>query len=91
MFGRKVKINNATSDEDLMQMLCGGNRMAFEIIYSRYFEKLVYFCKRLLYEDEQLAEDLVQEVFIKIIDKPERFDDGKIFSTWIYTIAKNLC
>jgi RNA polymerase sigma-70 factor (ECF subfamily) len=33
----------------------------------------------------------VQEVFVKIIEKPELFDAGKKFSTWIYTVTANQC
>ncbi len=91
MFKVRSKINKDLPDAELMQLLAKGNRIAFEIIYDRYFYKLVGFCKRLLNEDEELAKDIVQEVFIKIIDKPESFSTHKVFSTWIYTLAKYLC
>src|SRR2546422_6705948 len=40
--------------------------------------------------DRERAEDLVQEVFIRVFRHLHRFDQTKKFSTWIYTIASNL-
>ncbi len=91
MFGFNKKADQHRSDEELMQMICKGNRAAFESLYHRYFNKLVYFSKRILFDDQAVAEDLVQEVFIKIIDKPELFDKQRVFSTWVYTMTRNLC
>lgn len=68
----------------------GGNRMAFETIYDRYFNKLVWFARGFV-ENEQLAEDIVQEVFVGIIEKPERFDTDRKFSTWVYVVTSNSC
>jgi RNA polymerase sigma-70 factor (ECF subfamily) len=84
-------INLTNSDEELMKALSGGNRRAFEIIYDRYFQRLVYFNKGLLNSNEIIAEDIAQDVFIKIIQQPKLFDTDKKFSTWIFTISKNLC
>jgi len=64
--------------------------MAFEILYDRYFDKLLWFAQRYI-EDVQKAEDAVQEVFIKIIERPELFDKNKRFSTWVFTVTGNLC
>jgi RNA polymerase sigma-70 factor (ECF subfamily) len=41
--------------------------------------------------DEEKAQDFLQDVFLKIIDKPEKFNQSMKFSTWIFTIASNLC
>jgi RNA polymerase sigma-70 factor (ECF subfamily) len=79
-----------STDEQLMQQVCGGNRMAFEILYDRYFDKLVWFAQRYT-EDVSKAEDAVQEVFIKIIERPELFDNKRKFSTWVFTVTGNSC
>lgn len=73
-----------------MQLVCAGDRVAFELIYDRYFNKLVWFAQRFV-EDLQQAEDAVQEVFMKIIEKPGSFDEKRNFSSWIYTVTGNLC
>ncbi len=78
------------SDEELMMLVSKGNRNAFELLYERYFDKLVWFAGRFV-NDKKKAEDAVQEVFVKIIEKPERFDKERRFSTWVYTVTGNEC
>jgi RNA polymerase sigma-70 factor, ECF subfamily len=78
------------SDEELMRLLCNGERSALEELYDRYFAKLCWFASRFL-PDTHRAEDAVQEVFIKLIEKPALFDDGRKFSTWIYAVTGNQC
>lgn len=78
------------SDEQLMLLSSKGERWAFELLYERYFDKLVWFARGFV-QDEQKAEDVVQEVFVRIIEKPEMFDAGKKFSTWVYTATGNAC
>lgn len=78
------------ADEHLMAEICEGNRLAFELLYDRYFQKLVWFARGFL-ADVQMAEDAVQEVFIQIMEKPEKFDRSRKFSTWVYTLTGNSC
>ena len=86
----RKKINN-TNDEKLMQLICCGNQDAFNELYSRYNERLYYYFFRMLGNSSELANDFLQEVFFKIIEKPERFNPEFSFSTWIFTVAHNLC
>ena len=62
-----------------------GNKIAFALLYERYFDKMVWYAYRFLQHTEN-AEDVVQEVFIKIIKQPEQFDINRTFSTWIAMI-----
>src|SRR4051812_47301468 len=87
--GKKIKPLELP-DEQLMQLICKGGRGAFETLYDRYFNKLVWFAQGFT-DDVQQAEDLVQDVFIKVIERPEKFDATKKFSTWIYVVTSNLC
>ena len=41
--------------------------------------------------DENKAQDFLQETFLRIIEKPELFHKGNKFSSWLFTIANNLC
>ncbi len=88
MFGRKA---NKISDEKLMQLICSGNQDAFNELYDRYNERLYYYFFRMLGNSSELANDFLQEVFLKIIEKPERFNPGYSFTAWLFTIAHNLC
>ena len=62
---------------------------AFGMLVDRYQTRLLNFVNRTI-GDRERAEDLVQEVFIRVFRHLHRFDQTKKFSTWIYTIASNL-
>ena len=66
-----------------------GDPRAFGAIVDRYQVRLLNFINRTL-GDHARAEDLVQEVFIRVFRHLHRFDRTRRFSTWIYTIASNL-
>ncbi len=66
-----------------------GEQMAFDELVERYQRRLLAFVYRTI-GDRERAEDLVQEVFIRVHRHLHRFDQTKKFSTWIYTIASNL-
>ncbi len=66
-----------------------GEERAFQELVDRYQTRLLNFIYRTI-GDRDRAEDLVQEVFIRVYRHIHRFDRSKKFSTWIYTIASNL-
>lgn len=60
-----------------------------EAIYLEYYPKIRRYIAAKL-QDPQTAEDLVSEVFLKVCQRLESFDESRAsLSTWIYTIAKN--
>jgi len=79
------------SDEELMSLYIKGDRKAFEEIYNRYGNYLLNFFNRKLWQDREKAEDFTQELFTKLINKPQQFDVTKKFKTWLFTIAANMC
>ncbi len=88
IFGKQY---STLSDEELMSLLAEGNCKAFDAIYDRYSKKILNFLYRLLNFDYDKAQDMLQEVFLKIIEKPTMFNTDRKFSPWIYAIALNLC
>ncbi|MFN8570450.1 MAG: sigma-70 family RNA polymerase sigma factor [Gemmatimonadaceae bacterium] len=66
-----------------------GEERAFDELVTRYQSRLLNFIFRTI-GDREKAEDLVQEVFVRVYRHLQRFDRSKKFSTWIYTIASNL-
>ena len=82
---------NKLSDEDLVKAIVkDNNTLLFEILYDRY-ARLVYnkcfgFAKN---EDE--AEDLTQDVFLKLFVKLGSFKEKAKFSTWLYAFTYNHC
>ena len=62
----------------------------FTTLYTKYYPKLIYFTTRIC-NDTQKAEDISTDSFIIALEKIEKYDKEKSqFSTWLFTIAKNL-
>ncbi len=85
------KTYNNFTDEELMSLIGKGVKAAFNELYGRYDKKLHYFMLKILQYDAEKAGDFLHDIFVQIIEKPERFDTTKKFSTWVYTLAKNMC
>lgn len=79
------------TDEQLMQKTASGDEKAFSELYDRYADKLLNYFFKMLWKDREMAEDYVQELFLKVIKKPEQFDETRTFKTWLYSIANNMC
>ncbi|WMX13333.1 MULTISPECIES: RNA polymerase sigma factor [unclassified Aureispira] len=79
------------SDEDLMRHVQEGAEWAFNELYQRYSQRILYFMYKMLRQDEAKAQDLLQDVFLKIVETPEKFDVTRNFKTWIFTVAANSC
>jgi|TARA_R110000822_G_scaffold308953_1_gene437571 RNA polymerase sigma-70 factor (ECF subfamily) len=68
-----------------------GEERAFKELYGRYSKKMLFFFYQRLNNDNERAQDLLQDLFLKIIEKPESFDKSRKFSVWIYVVASNMC
>ena len=77
------------SDEQLMLLFQGGNKDAYIELVNRYKDKLINFIYNYL-GDVESSEDVVQETMIKLYQKKHYYKEIAKFSTWLYTIAKNL-
>ena len=77
------------SDEQLMLLFQGGNENAYIELVNRYKDKLINFIFNYL-GDIDSSEDVVQETMIKLYQKKHYYKEIAKFSTWLYTIAKNL-
>ena len=83
-------INNV-SDEDLIKVIVLKNdTLLFEILYDRY-EKLVYNKCRGFSRSDDEAEDLTQDIFLKLFVKLSSFKGKSKFSTWLYAFTYNHC
>jgi RNA polymerase sigma factor (sigma-70 family) len=87
-----MKLLSKLSDNELINSFTSGNINALEVLVLRHKEKLytsIYF----LVKDKYLAEDIFQDVFIKIIDtiRGGRYTDEGKFLPWAMRIAHNLC
>ena len=83
--------SSVLSDDALMLHLRNGEVFAFDEIYYRYSKRLLGYFIRMLNFDKGLAEDALQDLFLKIAESPEKFDGTRSFKTWIFSIASNSC
>ena len=67
-----------------------GDEAAFEALVERYAAKGLGVARRLL-ENAVQAEDAVQETFLRVIRARRRYDPCRAFSTWFFTILRNVC
>jgi RNA polymerase sigma-70 factor (ECF subfamily) len=76
-------------DEELMDRLAGRDLIAFEALYDRYGD-LVYSVSLRIVGDTYVAEDVTQDVFLRVWRRPDQFDlsRGK-FVTWLLSVARN--
>jgi RNA polymerase sigma-70 factor (ECF subfamily) len=62
----------------------------FEHYYNKYYPKLIYYTNKMC-NDQQKAEDVTTDSFIVALEKIDKYEKDKAqFSTWLFTIAKNL-
>ncbi len=89
MFEKESRSDKRPTDEDLIERFQGGDVYAFDLIVKRYKEQLLNFVYRFVGNQEE-AEDIVQETFLRVYRKRHAYKRIAKFSTWIYTIAGNL-
>jgi len=76
------------TDEQLVKSYLKGSQEALEILIQRYLTPLYNFVYKYTH-DQQSAEDVAQESFVKIWSNIKKFNPQYKFKTWAYTIAKN--
>jgi len=77
------------SDEKLMERYAAGDLSAFRALFQRYENRIYNFFLRRLGDPERAA-DLFQELFLRLHRNRHRFDPGRPFAIWLFTIANNL-
>jgi len=77
-------------DEDLMKLCQEGDEGAFETLFHRYESPALSFIHRLI-GDQSRTEALGQEAFLRIFKDAKSYQYPRSFTTWFYTIVRNLC
>jgi RNA polymerase sigma-70 factor (ECF subfamily) len=78
------------TDESLMIRFQSGDRAAFTVLVRRHQGPLFNFALRYL-RSSPVAEEVVQDAFVRVVQNAAEFKHEARFSTWLYTIARNLC
>lgn len=79
------------SDPDVRLMLafCNGDESALAVLYRRWAARLLRYLERIV-KEPAVAEELLQDTFIRVLDARERYAPEARFSTWLFHIARNL-
>ena len=81
-------MTNTLADEELMFHVRNGTGEMLGVLFSRYQSPLFnFYCK--LTGNRALSEDLVQDVFFRILKYRQTYKPGTSFKTWMYQIARN--
>mgnify|MGYP001187779627 CR=1 FL=1 len=83
-----MKDTTNLSDEKVVEVVRNSNKEMFALLMERYQDKLLRYAGNLL-GDEDKAQDVVQESFIKAYKNLNGFNVNKKFSSWIYRIVHN--
>jgi RNA polymerase sigma-70 factor, ECF subfamily len=81
--------NAGPSDADVMLRVKAGDDAGFEYLVQKYRRPMVSFMYRMLH-NSAAAEDLAQEVFLRVYRSRESYEPSAKFTTWLYRIATNL-
>lgn len=77
------------TDELIMEAVKNGNLQQAALLFERYHKRIFNFLARMAI-DRALAEDLTQNVFLRIIKYRNSYREGLKFQSWIYQVARNV-
>lgn len=77
------------TDEKIMEAVKGGDLHQASVLFDRYHKRIFNFLARMTL-DRELAEDLTQNVFLRIIKYRGSYREGNPFHSWIYQVARNV-
>jgi len=77
-------------DLKLFRAFTAGSREAYTTLYLKYRQRVYAYCLRVVSDSEE-AQDLFQEVFVRVYERSNQFGEERSFGGWIFTIAHNLC
>jgi len=83
------------TDEELIEVIQkyeGSRRKkAFDCLYLRYYTPITQYFYFALNKDFEKAKDFFHDLFLKLLESPDRFDTSRPFKPWIFRVAANMC
>ena len=79
------------SDTDLLERCQRGDAAAQQALWLAYKDRVYSICLHFFRGDRALAEDVTQDVFVKLFTRLNRFEGRAEFSTWLYRLVANAC
>jgi RNA polymerase sigma factor (sigma-70 family) len=77
------------TDEMIMEAVKNGNLQQASLLFERYNKRIFNFLARMTM-DREVAEDLTQNVFLRMIKYRSSYKEGSKFQSWIYQVARNI-
>lgn len=77
------------TDEMIMEAVKNGNLQQASVLFERYHKRLFNFLARMTF-DKEAAEDLTQNVFLRMLKYRNSYREGAKFQSWIYQMARNV-
>ena len=87
----RLKSEEEPTDEEAMVRFQQGDAGAFDLILHRHSAGVLRFIMKMIRVQNAQAEDLLQDVFLKVIEGRKKYNSNRKFTTWLYTIARNHC
>jgi len=78
------------TDNEIIKKYLNGDEKSLEILVGRFLKPVYSYISKYV-GDKDVAEDITQDVFLKVWKNLKKFDQKRSFKTWIFTIAKNSC
>jgi RNA polymerase sigma-70 factor (ECF subfamily) len=80
----------APSDAELIERCLGKDNSAWELVIARFRRRVFHIAYKFTGKHDE-AEDLTQEIFLKVFRSLEKFNRGADFGTWLSSVARNYC
>jgi RNA polymerase sigma-70 factor (ECF subfamily) len=87
-FDKPMPIPSTATDGEIAQMVQGGHRDAIAELVERYSPRMYRYLIHLL-GDASLAEDVLQETWLRVMERIDRYNPNLSFKTWLFTVAHN--
>ena len=82
--------NNQNNGDRLFESIRQGDIGAYEMLFKKYYLSMCMIARRIV-EDEDVAKDLVQEIFIRLWEKRETYDFRETADIFLYVSVRNKC
>ncbi len=76
------------TDQEVMRRVRDGDSAALRYLFDRYHRRLFAFCLRMT-ANRELAQDLVQDVFVRVLRYRDSYQPGRPVAPWIFRMARN--
>lgn len=77
------------TDEQIMEAVKSGDLEVASMLYTRYHQRIFNFLARMTFDRDQ-ANDLTQNVFLRVLKYRKSYKEGMRFQSWIYQMARNV-